>query len=860
MEPAILGTARLNNFRLGYRPAALTALRETRVRITLDGALVRVRRGSVTIRDVLNDEPNTCSLTIDDDTPPQTAERLRITINSDTPRLLFAGDLQTVNESYEGLPAQRVFPCTAQDDTPRANRRLPLGYWANTSATTIAQWLVSNFAPDFTSTHVQAGLPAVTVLFDGSEGGMNGCLRQLAKLIGGYFYWEDFDLHLFTEETADPPDALDLTPNRFLNDPPIRMESDDSQLRTRVYGKGHQEQTLSDVDVSSPSIPIGDASFFPSTGGQANSEEQIITFTATAAGGLGALIGTTVTPTSGPAITKRATTGLTAGAYGYKATFTTAAGETLPGPATAVTLGDAVPAPVTGPTVAKVLGGNLSAGVYKWKVAYVTAAGETLASIESGSVTMDDVAAPSAIGTAAAFASGAVAITYKMTFTNGSVETLPGPASNTAMTNPGAGRTLTRSGNSTPPAGFSRQFYRDRDGNGYKKLLGASNGFDSDDPSFYYDNTDTGSDAGLGGAIPGASTAVYRSANLTGIPVSPDALVTTRRIYRTEANGSTFKVVADINDNTTTVYTDNVADGSLGATELGTATALYLATDLTSIPVGPSGTTGRKVYRTAVGGSTYKLLTTIANNTTTTFTDTTADGSLGADAPSSDTSGLVAQTGDVSAGSTSILVTSTVPFNAAGGWATIGGLAIRYTGVGGASITGVPSSGPGALSTTVRYGSEIVSAAALTGVTGLTRALIKGAPINVWVQRDDTAAQAELTARDGSDGIVEHRIVDERRNATSLAALCDADLEQFSRPIVTVTYASRDVKTKSGKTIVIDIPSPEIQQTLTIQDVTITELDIAPRLAPRFTVTASTIRFSVEDILRRLATTSLGGN
>ena len=46
---------------------------------------------------------------------------------------------------------------------------------------------------------------------------------------------------------------------------------------------------------------------------------------------------------------------------------------------------------------------------------------------------------------------------------------------------------------------------------------------------------------------------------------------------------------------------------------------------------------------------------------------------------------------------------------------------------------------------------------------------------------------------------------------------------------------------------------------LTIQDVTITEIDIAPRLAPRFTVTASSMRFSVEDLLRRMATTALGG-
>jgi hypothetical protein len=45
------------------------------------------------------------------------------------------------------------------------------------------------------------------------------------------------------------------------------------------------------------------------------------------------------------------------------------------------------------------------------------------------------------------------------------------------------------------------------------------------------------------------------------------------------------------------------------------------------------GVNTRKIYRTVAGGSTFKLVTTIADNTTTTYTDNTADGSLGANAP-----------------------------------------------------------------------------------------------------------------------------------------------------------------------------------------------------------------------------------
>ena len=60
---------------------------------------------------------------------------------------------------------------------------------------------------------------------------------------------------------------------------------------------------------------------------------------------------------------------------------------------------------------------------------------------------------------------------------------------------------------------------------------------------------------------------------------------------------------------------------------------------LSAIPIGGSIVTARKIYRTAAGGSVYYLLATIADNTTTTYTDNTADSSLGAQVPSANTTG-----------------------------------------------------------------------------------------------------------------------------------------------------------------------------------------------------------------------------
>lgn len=84
-----------------------------------------------------------------------------------------------------------------------------------------------------------------------------------------------------------------------------------------------------------------------------------------------------------------------------------------------------------------------------------------------------------------------------------------------------------------------------------------------------------------------------------------------------------------------------------GETQAGVASAAITVADktingqasLTNIPIGGASVTGRKVYRTLAGGSTYYLSGTIANNTATTYTDNIADASLGVGAPTANTTG-----------------------------------------------------------------------------------------------------------------------------------------------------------------------------------------------------------------------------
>jgi hypothetical protein len=753
-RPAIVGSMRLGNARLGYNPTALAATRATRVRIYINGVVAsvptaspRVEMAGLSIRDIINESPSTCSF-VALKAAPSVAQSLRITINSDTPRLLFNGAIQTVDTSYvTDKNSNRVYPCTAIDDLEKLKRRRPFGTFTSISATTVVQQLAASFAPGFTTTNVQASLPTVSIKLDGSEG-WDGALKQIAGLIGGYYYIEDGDIHLFTAESTDLPDAVDASHPPDVA-PAVAITTDLTQLRTRVYGKGYGTTVPTDVGVADTILPLDNATQFNPAGGKVIAETQRLNYTGIQAGGAGSLVGPGAQPSSAPFVVPVAGSGVTVGSHDWAYTWVTGAGETLPSPLATMVVGTAT-APAVGPT-ALALGSNdrsflLSVGdsvvySYSWSTA-LSIADLTQESARSPTDTITVVANP-------LFGWVEAPIVY----VNGSAD---------------------------PRVRWVR-------------VWASVNGGPTQLVGLYPNGT-------MGYANPG-------------------------NIIIFTVDGGSF------------IYTHS--------------TATVERVSLSGVAVGPSGTTSRKLYRTVAGGAQLKLLATLADNTTTDVVDIVGDGSLGANAPTSDTSGLTQPTGQVNAGSTSLVTASAASFAATGGWALLGSQAVRYTGISGNTLTGIPASGAGALISSVRYGETVDPSPALTGVTGIATAIPRGTPVNIWVQRDNTAAQATQAALDGGDGIYEYLVSDERRNEVSLTALCDANLELFARPIITAKYATRDVKTKSGKPVTLT-SILGYTGTLTIQDVSISEIDIAAATPPKFTVTASSVRVSLESVLRSL--------
>jgi len=871
-QPAVLGMARLGNVRLGYESAALRARRRAAVRIVLNGVEERRRGrvGSLTIHDILNDAPNTASLRIGGTPAPEVSQTLRVSVNSDAPRLLFNGTLQAIDQTYEGKAHASVWSCTAIDDTAQLNRRKPFGTWTNVSATTVITEAMAASAPSFTTTHVQAGLPPISIIADGSED-MSGFLARIDTMIGGYHYVEDSDLHQFQVEATDTPDALDTTPGRLADDPAITVRVDVSQVRTRVFGKGHGEALLCDVAAGETILPIADVIMFADTLGQAiagttpdGAQSQVLTYTNRQLGIGGSLVGPGAAPSTAATAAIAVGTGLGAGVYKYAYTDVTASGETLPSPLVTVTT--MAPGTVADPVSAP-------SGVQQV---------DSPAHYDSGTApNLNATAAPPSIGDVVEYA-----ISWSTSAANDlTKETHLGPASTpltvTAALGQPSGWTVAKSVDFYPfigtvPFGATYLHVWRRRNAGTWQILKAR--------------------GGVLLAIPAALAGGYH------------------------------------------LQDSDYPDSGVTAPSANAVIAAYQQVSVAGIALGPSGTTGRKVYRTAVNGSQLKLHTTIANNTAVSIaTDTTADGSLGANAPTSDTSALGQVAGQVIAGSTSLLTASAAPFSSTGGWARLGSQVIRYTGVTDNTLTGIPVSGIGALMATVSYGAPVTPAPSITlkarafipiawhsgvsqistlephglvvgdvvsmsgvtvagvaytmanpvlvtvtivddawtfwgsagagavDITGASDPVIvsttapvavlamqKGTAVHVWVQRDDRAAQAALIARAGGDGIYEHWISDERRGIESLTQRCDADLRLFSSPLVTVTYATRDQKTKSGKTITVNLTTPLMQAELTIQDVTISELETAA-VGPLFTVTASSVRISLDDLLRRLA-------
>ena len=466
---------------------------------------------------------------------------------------------------------------------------------------------------------------------------------------------------------------------------------------------------------------------------------------------------------------------------------------------------------------------------------------------------------------------------YAITFTTASGETLVGPLGSIklqamSMVAPPAVAARSRGAGSYPPGmitpGASQIQFAVQIGykNGANGPIGAWSpivNWDGNDwevylgPRSYYTDTD--------------GTQVYYYPTLEpGGPAAPTNWV---QVFRNDVNVAITHASYD-GFTTGNGWHYQMASGySPGGSTIPPATGIG-AVLVTTIPKGAAaGITGRKLYRTVANGSALKLLTTIANNTDTSYGDFIADASLGASPPSSDTSG-VKDEGQVLPGATTLPVASTQPFiddvgpNGGGGWIRVGTMPVQYTGITGGAITGIPATGNGSITAATRYGTQVLVQPRLygipaTGTGAILEGILRGDSVLIRLEQIDTAARDMMASRlatpgvpvDPGDGIIELVVSDSRFGLAELQEHIDATLLDRKDPQLTLTFTSRDLSLQVGRLITVNTTQPPISGTFRIHKISLSQIAISGGRAtaqPLKTVEASSKIYKFTDLLRRL--------
>src|SRR5262245_11327341 len=814
----------------------------------IDSFILNLRRqaSDITIHDQLGDAPSSATFTVDTyGEVPIGKQEVLLYIAGDT-ILLFAGVVQTITEDFEEQHWALKWTCQATDYTDYLKRRFPYGHWEHTSVSTIVESLMRTYATeDFTFTGLQPALPEVTVTFNGEQSLTEVVTDLVTQMGGGGWFLDIKNLWFFQDiEFSDPPDALDAANTTLIRDPPFSQSEDWTQIRTRILMTGAGGNVAADVPIGGTQVPMDNVDAFNSAGGQAKARGQVFSYGAVQRGGH-TLVGPGVGAPA-PIVILRLGSGIESGVHGWSITFVTADGETMSGDRATANVGYTIP-PLTAPIGGRVAGTGLNIGRYQYAFTYQTSAGETTPSplttsydfagnIITGVDTQGGIAGPGGtvfvppppppqslidrmVATYGAssnwnalrpanVASASTPLLHDMAVQYGTMADDPPPNWN-ALRPLSGGTLIPSTGMNPPPAiawyndspytmsgnlpgaiggGFTildniipgdnvNLTYSYSDGNGTAPDLtssstavanlfgmttsgwhGTFHGRYSDDPrcTLILLWASRNSDAyrrmwsSIGNAQPG--TALYEStqnkkrgewrwqgslARLTSLlsnapatqlqavgltfpaTINPD--VTAIKLYRSQVNQTQLKLAATLSPSTTS-YTDTLADGSLGANAPTTNTSTGANKADLIIKTGPSpATTARKIYRTAANDTDLRILQTVADNTTTTVADSAGDATLGSGTPPfGDTSGLPIVTGQVAQGSTSMIVANIAIFNVDGGVFYIGDMRIKYSGVSGNKVIGIPVDGPGSIGTAIPYGATIIVQPTLLNVSGLT--------------------------------------------------------------------------------------------------------------------------------------------
>lgn len=230
-----------------------------------DGTLRR--DPEIIVQVAANDSPSTSTFT--DEEEPALGSNVQLDMQ-DGFGVIMGGTVQSYTTRYEGETDQLAHDANIADYLWLLNKRRPFGCFTNVSASVVAEALRVRFAPsDFSGAGIQAGLPNITVTFDGTLD-YSGCMSVICARIAGRFKVDrDKVIHLFQDDQSPGPDPIDDNNMLLMRDQPLTINRDISQLRNRVFVRGATARLMADSSIGASQLEIDGLDMFDVNGGEA---------------------------------------------------------------------------------------------------------------------------------------------------------------------------------------------------------------------------------------------------------------------------------------------------------------------------------------------------------------------------------------------------------------------------------------------------------------------------------------------------------------------------------------------------------------------------------------------------------------
>ena len=206
-------------------------------------ARVRLQNSALKIHQVLG-QPSTLTFTADEE--PAGWQPARVVVQGVE---LFQGTVQRTTIRLEGKERRPAWDVETLDQTALLRRAYPSGAWVDVAADTILGSLLATDAPAFSAAGVEAGLPPVTLLLNGTRD-LWAIITDVCNKCGAKAFLDGLTLHVFTVDSGLDSPALVTESNPDLLYPEsgqaVTLTLDYTGIRNRVtvYGAAGVRATL----------------------------------------------------------------------------------------------------------------------------------------------------------------------------------------------------------------------------------------------------------------------------------------------------------------------------------------------------------------------------------------------------------------------------------------------------------------------------------------------------------------------------------------------------------------------------------------------------------------------------------------